>query len=153
MNNITKNIQRARPKLKLVSPLAYSTVLIMAIFNVVLGLSFLFTIDDSRLAASLLIVNDIFTFKFWGIVFILIGLLKLFALWSNNWNLARKTLFIGVSVKAAWMVALIIRVFTHSGTIFLTLLWITVALLQMASYIWFFPPANAEPKDIKLDKK
>ena len=141
-SKLDRELQHARPKLKVVSPLAHWVVVIMAIFNLCLGTSFLFAIDQNRVSASLLIVNDILTYKFWGIVFIAIGLIKLYAIFSNNWKLARNSLFLGVSVKAAWTVALTIRTFVSPGTVFLNVLWVTVALLQMGAYVWFLPPAE-----------
>lgn len=152
MSHLGKELQKARPRLKVVSPLSHWVVLIMALFNIVLGISFLFAIDQNRLTASLIIVNDVFTFWFWGWVFIGIGLLKLYALVMNNWNLARRSLLVGVSVKAAWMVALTIRSFVSPGTIFVNVMWITIALLQMGTYIWFMPPDTnllKTPEEIK----
>ncbi len=137
--SLKEQIHRARPSLRLVSPLSYWTVTVMAVFNLLLGGSLLALVDQTRLSAPLIIVNDLFTYKFWGVLFIAIGLLKLYALWSNKWELARTSLIVGVSVKAAWAVALIIRVLVSPGTFFLTLLWLTVAMLQMGAYIWFLP--------------
>lgn len=141
-SKLEKELQHARPSLRSVSPLGWWTVLIMGLFNLVLGTSLLTAIDQSRITASLLIVNEVLTYQFWGIVFIVLGLIKLYSLAVNNWKLARSSLFIGVSVKAAWMVALTIRTLVSPGTVFLNLLWVTVALLQMGAYIWFLPPAE-----------
>ena len=138
-SSLKEQIRQARPSLRMVSPLAHWTVMTMAVFNLLLGASLLTLVDQTRLSAPLIIVNDLFTYKFWGIIFILIGFLKIYALVSNRWELARTSLFVGVSVKAAWAVALIIRVLVSPGTFFLTLLWVTVAALQMGAYIWFLP--------------
>ena len=129
----------ARPNLRTVSPMAYWTVLVMAFFNFVLGASLYLLFDAPRLSAPLIIVNDILTYKFWGIVFVAIGIMKIYSLLTNRWELARTSLIVGVAVKAAWSVALIVRVLVSPGTFFLTLLWVTVALLQMGAYIWFLP--------------
>lgn len=137
-------IQHARSSLRSVSPLPFWVVLVMAIFNLLLGASFVFSVDSERVSAPLLIVNEIFTYQFWGIVFMSTGLLKLWALKTNNWALTRGSLLVGVSVKAAWTVALTIRTIVSPGTVFLNLLWITIALLQMGTYIWFMPPASGE---------
>lgn len=150
-HHLQHELRKARPKLKVVSPLSNWIVLVMAWFNIILGLSFLFAIDQNRITASFLIVNDILTFKFWGCVFIGIGLLKLYSIFSNRWTLARNTLFMGVSVKAAWAVALTIRTFVSPGTVFVNLLWVTIALIQMGAYIWFMPP-NIQSTKQKGDK-
>lgn len=146
-HQLEKEIQKARPKLKVVSPLAHWIILIFAIFNVFLGVSFFFALDAHRVSAPLLIVNDILTYKFWGVVFIAVGLVKLFSLWTNNWALARQSLFVGVSIKAIWMVALIIRTFVSPGTVFLCLMWVALALMQIGTYIWFMPPSTESYKE------
>lgn len=135
-------LEKARPKLKVVSPLAYWIVLVMGWFNIILGTTFIFGIDATRFTAPLLIVNELLTFDFWGAVFIFVGIMKLYSLRVNNWKLARSTLFVGVSIKAAWMIALTIRSFISPGTLLLNILWVTIAVLQIGAYIWFMPPST-----------
>lgn len=151
--NLKKQIEKARPRLKAVSPLAYWIVLVMGWFNIILGLTFIIGIDATRFTAPLLIVNELLTFDLWGVVFILIGLLKLYSLKVNNWKLSRSTLFLGVSVKAAWMIALTIRSFISPGTLLLNILWVTVALLQMGAYVWFMPPSTESYKQRRKDRE
>ena len=136
---LKEQLHWARPRLKQVSPLAHWTIFIMGLFNLLLGVALFMLVDSGRLSAPLIIVNGLLSYKFWGIVFIAIGLFKLYSLWSNRWELARASLMVGVSVKAMWAVELIFRVIVSPGTFFLTLLWLTVALLQMGAYIWFLP--------------
>lgn len=154
MNKLLQELREARPSLKQVSPHSYAVVLIMAIFNIVLGTSLFFAVDQnqSRLSAPLLIVNDLLPYTFWGVVFIAIGLLKLYSLKTNNWNLARRTLIIGVAIKGMWAVALILRVFLSPGSIFLALTWLCIAGLQMACYIFFMPPSTANYLQRKVDR-
>lgn len=141
MTDLQKQLRQARPKLKVVSPLAYWIMLSLATFNVVFGSVLFLALDQNRLSAPLLIVNEVFTYQFWGLIFIGLGLLKFFSLWANNWNLARNTLLMGVTVKITWAVALAIRTFVSPGTFLVNLVWITLALIQMGTYIWFLPPA------------
>lgn len=152
-DTLRQELRDARPKLKAVSPLSYWIILVMGWFNIFLGSSFILAIDEAKFTASLLIVNDLLTFKFWGAVFIVIGILKLLSLKTNNWAFARNTLFIGVSVKAAWMVALVIRTFISPGTVFVSLLWVTIALLQIGAYIWFMPPSTEGYKQRREDRE
>lgn len=133
-------IHMARPSLRLISPLPWWIVLILGVFNILLGVSFLFAIDQDRFSAPLLIVNTALTFDFWGVIFIGIGTLKIFSLYMNQWELSRKSLFIGVVIKVAWMITLIIRSIISPGTWFLTLMWVALASIQMAAYILFMPP-------------
>lgn len=141
-SELDRELQHARPSLRSVSPLSWWTVLVMGLFNLVLGTSLFFGVDQSKIAPSLLIVNDILTYDFWGVIFFSLGLTKLYSLITNNWKLARSSLFIGVSIKSALMVALIIRTFISPGTVFLSVLWAAIALLQMGAYIWFLPPSE-----------
>lgn len=138
-STLRQQLHKARPKLKSVSPLGYWTVMVMALFNLVFGASLFLLLDTGRVSAPLIIVNDFLTYKFWGVLFIAIGLMKMFALLTNRWELARTSLIVGVAIKAAWSIALIIRVLTSPGTFFVTILWLTVASLQMGAYIWFLP--------------
>ena len=145
-------LAKARPNLRTVSPLAYYIVLIMAVFNIALGFTLMFAIDRHRLSASLIIVNELLSYTFWGIVFIFIGILKVWALASNNWSLARKTLLIGVSIKAMWAIALIFRIFITPGTVFITLCWLCIAALQMSCYVFFMPPNTEAYKQRRKDR-
>lgn len=146
MTNIEKAIQKARPNLKMVTPLAHAIILVFAFFNILFGLSLFFAIDQTKISASLIIVNNIFSYKFWGFVFIAIGILKLFALKTNNWDLSRKSLLVGVAIKAAWAVALIVRSFTSPGTFLVSIIWLALASIQIATFIFFMPPAVATNK-------
>lgn len=141
MTTIEKQIQQARPRLRVVTPLAHWIIVIFAVFNLLLGVSLFFAIDQSKISAPLLIVNDFFTYRFWGVVFILIGALKLFALKTNNWDLSRKSLVVGVAIKAAWAIALIIRTLTSPGTALVTIIWLALAIIQITTFIFFMPPS------------
>ena len=152
MTNIEKQILGARPRLRAVSPLAYWVMLMMAIFNILLGISLLFAIDADRVSAPLIIVNDIFNYRFWGAVFTSLGVAKLWSLHTNDWALSRHTLIMGVSVKAAWAIALTIRSFVDQGTMLVNLVWVTLALIQMGTHIWFMPPSMAHYNQRRKDR-
>lgn len=152
MNRLIHEIRDARPNLKVVSPLAHWIVFLLGVFNILLGFTLMFGIDKSRLSASLIIVNEFTSYTFWGVVFILLGIFKLYSLKVNDWNLARKSLIIGVSLKAAWSVALIFRVFISPGTVFITLCWLCIAAMQMAAYIFFMPPSTEGYKQRRKDR-
>jgi len=147
-----KELRKARPNLRLVSPLAHWTVVVMAVFNLFLGASLLLFFDKAKFSAPLPIVNDILTFKFWGILFIALGLVKLYSILTNHWKMARVSLFVGVSIKAAWAVALVLRMIAAPATFFITLLWVTVALLQMGAYVYFLPPQLVGTDRKKMDE-
>lgn len=139
---LKKRIRQARPKLKEVAPHSFWFLLLMAGFNITFGVSLALAIDKERITSSLLIVNDYLTYEFWGIIFIVLGLTKIAAVVFNQWRLARVTLMAGVTIKAAWMVALAIRFLVSPGTILVAALWGTIALAQMLCYIFFLPPTE-----------
>lgn len=146
MSELEKQIRKARPSLRMVTPLAHWIITIFAYFNILLGLALFLALDQTRVSAPLLIVNGFFTYKFWGVVFILIGVLKLFALKTNNWKLSRKSLLVGVSIKAAWALALVVRSTTSPGTWLVTIIWVALAAIQITTYIFFMPPAMTSNK-------
>lgn len=150
--SIEKQLQAARPRLAVASPLAFWIVMIFGVFNILLGLSFVFALDQGRFTASLLIVNNIFSYDRWGMIFIVLGVVKLFSLYTNNWNLSRNSLFIGVAIKAGWAIALIIRIFVSPGTLFVMLVWVTLAAVQICTFIFFMPPSIGSYKQRKQDR-
>lgn len=150
-NTLEKKLQHARPQLKVVTPLAHWIIVVYAIFNILLGISFILALDQQKIVAPLLIVNEFFNYRFWGIVFIFVGLLKLFALKTNNWNLSRQSLLVGVSIKAAWALALIFRSLTSPGTWLVTIIWLALAAIQIVTFIFFMPPSIATNKQGKRD--
>lgn len=149
VTTLEKQIQKARPLLKTVTPLAYWIITIYAYFNILLGISLFLAVDQNKLTASLIIVNDIFSYKFWGIVFMVIGILKLFALHTNNWKLSRQSLLVGVAIKAAWALALVVRSLTSPGTWLVSIIWIALAAIQIVTFIFFMPPSMATNKQEK----
>lgn len=148
--DLQKQLREARPKLKVVSPLAHAVIMIFGFFNVFLGLSLLFAIDAPRISSPLLIVNEVFNFRFWGVIFISLGIFKIASLKFNNWDLSRKSLLIGVAIKAAWTLALVVRAISSPGTWIVTILWFALAAIQIATFIYFMPPSvatNKQPKE------
>ena len=150
-HHLAKEIQKARPNLRTVTPLAHAVLVVYALFNIFLGISLFVTIDQSRVTAPLLIVNEVFNYKFWGIIFVLLGCVKLFAIKTNNWDLSRKSLLLGVAIKAAWALALVVRSTAHAGTWLITLMWLALAAVQIVTFIFFMPPAIQSDKQPEGD--
>lgn len=76
MSEIKQKIRQARPRLRDVSPLAASIDIGFGIMNVILGFG-LFTLRARTM--NLLVINDLMTYQFWGIVFGLLGVAMLLA--------------------------------------------------------------------------
>lgn len=152
MSNLAQQLREARPKLRVVSPLAFWIVFIMGVFNILLGLTLMYGIDRNRLSASLIIVNEFSSYTVWGVIFIVLGIVKLYSLKLNNWKLSRQTLIIGVAIKAMWSIALVFRIFISPGTVFITLCWLCIAAMQMATYIFFMPPNIGKYKQRRTER-
>lgn len=147
--DLQKQLREARPNLKVVSPLAHAVIMIFGFFNIFLGISLFFALDESRISSPLLIVNDFFNYRFWGVIFVLLGTFKLASLKFNNWDLSRKSLLLGVAIKAAWSLALVVRALSSPGTWLITILWFALAAIQIATFIYFMPPSVATNKQPK----
>lgn len=148
--DLSKQLRDARPRLKVVSPLAHAVIMIFGLFNIFLGISLFFAIDQSKIDASLLIVNEVFNYRFWGVIFIVLGTIKLLSLKFNSWSMSRRSLLIGVAVKAAWALALLVRALASPGTFLVAMIWIALAAIQIATFIYFMPPSvatNVQPKN------
>ena len=144
---LVKELKEARPSLRAVSPVSYWFIILMGIFNLILGAAFIFAADGLELDSTLQAVVAIVPVWAWALLFTGLGFLKLYAVIVNNWTLARYSLLVGVMLKSGWAVALIIKTLSVPDNIFLSLTWVTISLVQMLCYIHFLPPS--EPR--KLD--
>jgi hypothetical protein len=137
MTDIAKKIREVRPKLKTVSPLTAAIMLGYGVINILLGLGMLVYVNPSP-DAQFAIINDVVTFQVWGIIFILLGLTKLYGYFKNDWKLMKVSLVLGLVVKATWAIALFIR-FLDGGSILLLIVWLFFAYIQFVTYINFIP--------------
>lgn len=141
MKELEKKLRHARPKLRQVSPLSYWICVGFIAINFVIGLGLILLFDERDLRTPLLIVNGLFTFKFWGLTFIGLGIGFWYALASNRWKFLKALLFIAVIVKGAWLVMLIHRTFLNPSTIIWSSVWAFFTYIQSVVYI-FLPIAE-----------
>ena len=136
---LKKELRKARPSLRLVSPVSFWFIALMGIFNLIIGALLMLVFesgDDEVFRVLTLFVPS----WLWGIAFIMLGAAKLVSIYANNWRWARWTLLAGVALKSGWAVALIIRTFIITDNSFLAMCWLTIALTQIICYIHFLPP-------------
>ena len=145
-SQLSQEIKKARPSLRLVSPVSYWFILLMGVFNIFLGSAFMVALDDTPDDLALKAISEIIPFFWWGVLFIALGIAKIYSIVANNWTLARYTLLAGVLLKSGWAVALTFRSFYQADNVFLNALWITMALTQIICYIYFLPPT--EPRHL-----
>lgn len=141
-HELKKQIAKARPSLKMVSPVSYWFIMLMGLFNLFIGSAFLFALDPNTDDPTFRAITQFIPFGVWGILFMILGMLKLYSLFKNNWVMARYTLLAGVVLKSGWAVALTIRTFNHYDNAFLNATWVALAITQIICYIYFLPPTE-----------
>ena len=139
---LVDQIRAARPSLRLVSPISYWFVILMGVFNILIGIAFITSLGEFTNDLALRAVSKIIPFDMWGFLFILLGVAKLYSIITNSWGLARYSLLAGVLLKSAWAVALVIRSFYAEDGLFTTYMWISIAITQIICYIYFLPPTE-----------
>ena len=140
MSSIKHQLTDLRPSLRKIAPLSWWITVCYVFMNFIIGATFIAAFDQNRVVADLLIVNQFTSYRFWGIAFIALGAFQLTALYMNNWKLTKKSLLSGVLIKTTWAIALCLRALVSSGTLLIALPWITLALIQMVTVIFFLPP-------------
>lgn len=136
---LKKELRKARPSLRMVSPVSFWFILLMGVFNLIIGV-LLMTLFDAGDDEVLKIITLFVPAWLWGGLFFSLGLAKVWSLHTNNWKWSRWTLLAGVALKSGWAVALIIRTFYIADNAFLALCWLAIALTQIICYIHFLPP-------------
>lgn len=135
MTDIEAHIKAARPGLHSIAPLAYSICWGYAATNIILGLG-MFFLYETRVSLA---VASLLSYPAWGVIFVGLGLGKIYGLTQNNWSFTKHMLMGGLIVKSVWAIALIIRCITVPQTIIVTVLWLFFAYIQAATYVYFIP--------------
>lgn len=138
--DLKHELNELRHRLYKVSPLVFAITGIYIGMNIVIGIAMITAFDQSRVVASLLIVNQLLTYKFWGCVFLALAAFQGWSLYKNNWKYIKLSLLSGVVVKTFWAVGLCLRAVVENGTLLIALPWITLALIQIATVVFFLPP-------------
>ena len=141
-DKLVDQIRAARPSLRLVSPISYWFVILMGVFNVLLGIAFITSLSELTNDLALRAVSKIIPFDMWGFLFILLGVAKLYSIITNSWSIARYSLLAGVLLKSVWAVALVIRSFYEEDCLLTTYMWISMAITLIICYIYFLPPTE-----------
>ena len=126
---------RITPHLNTVDPVTNKIVLGFGIFNIIIGIG-LFTLSARTL--NFFIVNDLFTEQFWGIVFILNGIVQLTGIVLNYWKVIRVGLLTGFTIMLFWSLALGVRQLESFDTnIFLLCFFAICMYVKLVLYIHF----------------
>lgn len=149
VKDIKKQLQKIRPKLRLVAPLTYSLCWGFALLNLVFGLAMIL-VQRGELRPPLDIVA-VLSWTIWGMIFLSIGLVMMYALLRNNWGLIKNIQLLGLGVKTTWLIALIIRSFESPASILITAVWLFLTHTQAMTYIHFMPQMGLWGGNTKKD--
>lgn len=136
MSSLTTQLRRARPRLRVVAPLTWSICWGYVVVNLLIGVGLYLTYRPS---SQILIINNVFTYQVWGIIFIALSLAKAYGLVTNRWSLVKNMLISGLLVKAFWLAALIQRSIVDPRTMLITAIWLFFAYIQAVTYVYFTP--------------
>lgn len=138
--NTKDMIRTARPKLSLVAPLTHKICIGFGLVN--MGLAYiLFNVPTTLKTAPFIITPQagFISFPIWGIIYFVLGLVLLYAVARNDWNMLRKALIFGLFTKTIWTIALIILAF-QGYSIFVTMtFWLFLAWTQAWTIVHFIP--------------
>lgn len=137
-------IKEARPPLSVVAPLTNAICRGYVAVNIAIGLGMILLYAPTT---DIVIVNNLFTFDFWGAVFIILGLTQWWGLHKNDWQFSKFSLLLGLAVKSCWFVALAVRVLENPSAIVITLVWLFFAYVQAMTYIHFLPIPKGQNND------
>jgi len=123
------------PRLKDVNKAVSDSVCIFGFFNLALGIGLY---SDIAQTLDFFIINDVFTHRFWGILFFTAGAALLTSLYFNYWRIMRTALVFCLFLKFIWIVALSFRQLEDPSTnIFLIMMFTTLGVQQVSTYLRF----------------
>lgn len=104
------------------------------VFNIILGVGL---ISNIARTAQFFIINDIFTYQFWGLLFLANGLVQLYTLVRHNDKIIRVSLVSGMVLQTFWMVALAVRQFeSFDSNIFLLIFFGIILYIKFGVYLY-----------------
>lgn len=103
-------------------------------FNIILGIGLFSNVART---AQFFIINEIFTYQFWGVLFFINGLVQLYTLIRHNDKLIRISLMSGMVLQTFWMVALAVRQFeSFDSNIFLLTFFGLILYIKFGVYLY-----------------
>lgn len=104
------------------------------VFNLILGAGLFSNIARTT---EFFIVNDVFTYQFWGTLFFLNGLIQLYTLIKHNDRLIRMSLMGGMILQTFWLLALAVRQFGEfDSNIFLLIFFGIILYIKFGVYLY-----------------
>ena len=140
--SIESRIHKARPRLSIIAPLTNAVILSFVMGNLIIGYG-LWILPTGGTMSRLPIVNGLFSFQFYAVIFALISLTMFWGWLRNNWDTIRHLLLFGVLFKSIWTVALVFSVL-QGGSVSVLGAWLTLLAVQMSTYIFFIKPPESD---------
>ena len=104
------------------------------VFNLILGAGLFSNVARTR---EFFIINEVFTYQFWGVLFFLSGLLQLYTLIKHNNRLIRISLMVGVILQTFWMIALVVRqIESFDSNLFLLIFFGIILYIKFGVYLY-----------------
>jgi hypothetical protein len=133
MSTIETAIKEIRPSLRLVAPQTFWFSFGFGLFNIVVGIA----IIGSNIFSTLHLAGVI-SLQTWAIVFIVHGTAMLWSLFVNDWKTTRLLNIIGIGIKTAWFLGLVVLAIDGKA-FFVLYAWGLILFLQIINYIYFMP--------------
>jgi len=103
-------------------------------FNLILGAGLFSNVARTT---EFFIINDVFTYQFWGVLFFLNGLIQLYTLVHHNDRLIRVSLMGGMILQTFWLLALAARQFEEfNSNIFLLIFFGIILYINFGVYLY-----------------
>lgn len=116
-----------------IPPLTASLCWGFAVVNIMLGIGIALLYETTVPLA----IANVLTYQVWGLIFIALGVVGAFALYTGRVKLIKNIQLLSVLVKAIWLAALAIRCIFYPQTIIITLVWAFFVYVQIMVYIHF----------------
>lgn len=137
--SIKKQLNNARPDLKIVSPMVYKLTWAFVPMNLLIGLS----IIVQKTVAQPPLITQAMPNSFWAVSFVGIALALAYALKNNDWKLIKSTMTFALFIKVVWGIALLIQVVRTGGdSLGVLAVWLFIAYVQANCLIHFLPPTG-----------
>lgn len=134
-DNTNAVLSRIRPLLRHIAPMAFWFSAGFGVFNILIGLG----LYNAKILITLQIAGVV-PFRVWGILFLVLGVLMIYSLLSNNWKLTKNLNLVGIGIKLTWWLELLSELLTGtSKTPFLIIIWSLLLFFQFIVFIYFTP--------------
>jgi len=103
-------------------------------FNIILGIGLFSNVARTT---QFFIINEIFTYQFWGVLFFVNGLIQLYTLIQHNNQLIHISLMSGMILQTFWMIALAVRqIESFDSNIFLLIFFSIILYIKFGVYLY-----------------